>query len=83
MKRLCLAFVPACLAAGQVWAQAVETPEGLLGNLTPIMEAIQSERGYALDYEHKGSLSLETWRNAAATRWSGRSRTSRSRFHWI
>ncbi len=62
MKRYCLAFVLACLVARQVWAQAVETPQGLLGNLTPIMESIQRERGYPFDYDHKGSLGLEGWR---------------------
>ncbi len=51
-----------CLAAGRMWAQADETPEGILGNLTPIMGSIQRERGYAFDYEHKGSLDTEAWR---------------------
>jgi dienelactone hydrolase len=62
MNRSCLPFVSACFAVGRLWAQAVETPEGFLGGLTPIMESIQRERGYAFDYEHRGSLSLEQWR---------------------
>ena len=35
----------AALAASRIWAQAVETPEGYLGSLTPIMQSIQRERG--------------------------------------
>lgn len=61
-KRLGLAFAAASIAAGPIWAQAVETPEGLLGNLTPIIDSIQQERGYAYAYEHKGALSTEAWR---------------------
>jgi dienelactone hydrolase len=62
MQRLCLALAAACISAGRIWAQAVETPEGFLGNLTPIMDAIQQERGYAYDYEHRGNLSTQAWR---------------------
>ncbi len=49
-------------AAGPIRPQATETPEGFLGNLTPIIQAIQQERGHAFDYQHKGGLSLEQWR---------------------
>ena len=62
MKRLCLALTAACIVAGRIWAQAPETPEGILGSLTPIIDSIQQDRGYAYDYEHKGTLSTEAWR---------------------
>ena len=62
MKAAWLFLAVACGAAGPLCAQAVETPEGFLGSLTPIMESIQRERGYALDYEHKGALPLDQWR---------------------
>ena len=55
-------FALASIAAGQIWAQGPQAPEGFLGNLTPILGSIQRERGFAFDYEHKGSLSLEQWR---------------------
>src|ERR1700681_886362 len=61
-NRLGLALLAGCIAAPGIWAQAVETPEGFLGNLTPIIDSIQLERGYALDYEHRGSLSTTAWR---------------------
>jgi dienelactone hydrolase len=62
MNRAWFLLAVACGAPGRVCAQAMETPEGFLGNLTPIMESIQRERGYALDYAHKGALPLEQWR---------------------
>jgi hypothetical protein len=62
MKRPRCVLVIACFSAGLIRAQAIETPEGFLGSLTPIMERIQRERGYAFDYEHKGNLSVEQWR---------------------
>jgi dienelactone hydrolase len=62
MKRAWFLLAAGCAAAGPICAQAVETPEGFLGNLTPIMESIQRDRGYALDYAHKGALPFEQWR---------------------
>jgi len=62
MNKIFLISLPALLSAAPLCAQAVETPEGSLGSLTPIMESIQRERGYAFDYEHNGGLTLEQWR---------------------
>jgi hypothetical protein len=33
-----------------------------LGNLTPVIESIQRQRGYTLDDEHKGKVSTSAWR---------------------
>ena len=59
MKTLSLILAPVLITAAQIWAPASETPEWFLSSLTPNMESIQRERGHPLDYEHKGSLSLE------------------------
>ncbi|MBV9084242.1 MAG: acetylxylan esterase [Acidobacteriaceae bacterium] len=62
MTRTLFLLISTYLIAGQLWAQAVVTREGVLGSLTPIIDSIQRERGYTLDYEHKGNVSTEAWR---------------------
>ena len=36
--------------------------ESYLGNLTPVMRAIQRDRGFPLAYENRGKLDVEEWR---------------------
>jgi dienelactone hydrolase len=36
--------------------------ESYLGNLAPVIRAIQRDVGFPLDYEHRGERSLEEWR---------------------
>ncbi|MEX1239914.1 MAG: hypothetical protein WEB30_09355 [Cyclobacteriaceae bacterium] len=47
--------------AGPAFCQ--DKPESLLGSLAPIMNAIHEDRGFPMDFAHKGKLSVAEWRN--------------------
>jgi dienelactone hydrolase len=51
----------ALLAVAALPAQEKRT-ESFLGNLAPIARSIQQERGFALDFAHRGALSVDEWR---------------------
>ena len=37
--------------------------ESFLGNLAPIARSIQRERGFPLDYAHRGKITVDEWRS--------------------
>ena len=37
--------------------------ESFLGNLAPIVRSIHKERGFPMDYAHRGALSVAEWRS--------------------
>src|SRR5688572_15171247 len=40
-----------------------ERSESLLGSLAPVMNAIHQDRGFPMDFSHKGKLSVNEWRD--------------------
>jgi dienelactone hydrolase len=43
-------------------AAVAQNEESLLGSLAPIMNAIHKDRGFPMDFAHRGNLSLAEWR---------------------
>ena len=41
---------------------AQDRTESFLGNLAPVVRSIQRERGFSMDYAHRGGLPLDQWR---------------------
>ncbi|MGH8021272.1 MAG: hypothetical protein ACREIA_23925 [Opitutaceae bacterium] len=52
------------LTSGFLSARDART-ESYLGNLAPVARSIHEERGFPLDYAHRGDLSVDEWRRRA------------------
>ena len=55
MRLLPILFAPI------LFAQAPGT-ESFLGNLAPVIRSIHEERGFPMDYAHRGGMTVEKWR---------------------
>ena len=53
------------LAAAALWPQ--QRTESWLGNLAPVVESMQRERGFPLAYENRKGVSVEDWRRRGRT----------------
>jgi len=56
------------LAQFAIAVSAQDRTESYLGNLAPILRSIQKERGFPMDYRHKGALSFDAWRKQGRAR---------------
>lgn len=61
-KRTFLLFLAILFLSVDAYSQEERT-ESLMGSLAPIMNSIHNDRGFPMDFAHKGNLSTDAWRN--------------------